>query len=156
MKGYYKKPEATAEAMRNGWFHSGDIGHFDSDGYLWIDGRGNDIIISGGENIAPAEIENVLLECCDIAEVSVVGAPDSRWGQIVVAVIAPTSANALTQEHVLSLLEGRVARFKYPKRIVFVKELPKTALGKVRKADVRPLLTHQGADIAPLHTENMP
>ncbi len=155
MSGYWKQPEASAAALADGWFHSGDIGHFDGDGYLWIDGRGNDIIISGGENIAPAEIENVLLECSDIAEVSVVGAPDSRWGQIVVAVIAPATENAMTQERVLSLLEGRIARFKYPKQIVFVKALPKTALGKVRKADVRQMLTQPGCDLASLNTEKM-
>lgn len=144
MNGYWKQPEASAAALADGWFHSGDIGHFDDDGYLFIDGRGNDMIISGGENIAPAEIENVLLESAAIAEVCIVGATDARWGQIVVAVIAPRQPGGLTHAGVLALLDGRIARYKYPKQILFVEALPKTALGKVRKDDVRRLFAQQG------------
>lgn len=156
MSGYWKQPEASAAALAGGWFHSGDLGHFDAEGYLWIDGRVKDMIISGGENIAPAEIENVLLECGDIAEASVVGEPDARWGEIVVAVVAPRAGGSITGERVLALLEGRVARYKHPKRVVFVDTLPKTALGKVRKDDVRRLVVGaHGATQSP-STENMP
>jgi fatty-acyl-CoA synthase len=98
------------------------------------------MIISGGENIYPAEIENVLAECKDIAEASVVGRPDERWGEIVVAVVAPKSGRTLTPASVLQLLEGRIARYKHPKEVVFVGELPKTALGKVRKEEVRQMI----------------
>ena len=140
MAGYWKQPQATTVALAGGWFHSGDIGHFDADGFLWIDGRAKDMIISGGENIAPAEIENVLLECPDVAEVAVVGRPDANWGEVVVAVVAPKDGRALTSERLLSMLDGRIARYKHPRQMLVVDELPKTALGKVRKEDVRRLV----------------
>lgn len=156
MSGYWRQPEASAAALAGGWFHSGDLGHFDAEGDLWIDGRVKDLIISGGENIAPAEIENVLLECEDIAEASVVGEFEPRWGEIVVAVIAPRPGSQISAERVLGLLEGRVARYKHPKRVVFVDTLPKTALGKVRKEDVRRLVaTEPGATRTP-KTEHLP
>lgn len=137
MIGYWNDPEATAAALVDGWFHTGDMGHRDEEGYLYVDGRKKDLIISGGENIYPAEIENVLIECPDIVEVSVVGRPDDRWGEIVVAVVVVRTGAGLTAEAVIGLLEGRIARFKHPKEVVFVEELPRTALGKVRKEDVR-------------------
>lgn len=137
MAGYWKQPEATATALAGGWLHTGDIGHFDADGFLWVDGRAKDMIICGGENIAPAEIENVLLECPDVAEVAVVGRPDANWGEVVVAVVAPKAGRALSSERLLALLEGRIARYKHPRQVLVVGELPKTALGKVRKEDVR-------------------
>ena len=140
MRGYWRNPEASAEALRGGWFHSGDMGHLDDEGYLTVDGRKKEMIISGGENIYPAEIENVLLDCPDIAEASVVGRPDPRWGEIVVAVVAPKEGRRLDAEQVLHLFEGRIARYKHPREIVFVGELPKTALGKIRKEDVRQLV----------------
>jgi fatty-acyl-CoA synthase len=140
MSGYWRNPQASAEALRGGWFHSGDMGHLDAEGYLTVDGRKKEMIISGGENIYPAEIENVLLDCPDIAEASVVGRPDPRWGEIVVAVVAPKEGRRLETEQVLRLFEGRIARYKHPKEVVFVGELPKTALGKIRKEDVRQLV----------------
>jgi fatty-acyl-CoA synthase len=140
MVGYWQQPQATAAALAGGWFHSGDIGHFDADGYLWVDGRAKEMIISGGENIAPAEIENVLLACPDVAEVAVVGRPDENWGEVVVAVVAPKAGRAITPERVLALLDGRIARYKHPRQVLVVGELPKTALGKVRKEDVRRLV----------------
>ena len=140
MSGYWNAPQETAAALVDGWFHSGDMGHLDSEGYLYVDGRRKEMIISGGENIYPAEIENVLAECKDIAEASVIGRPDARWGEIVVAVVAPKAGRTLTPASVLQLLEGRIARYKHPKEVVFVGELPKTALGKVRKEDVRQMV----------------
>jgi fatty-acyl-CoA synthase len=140
MIGYWNDPEATAAALVDGWFHTGDMGHRDEEGYLYVDGRKKDLIISGGENIYPAEIENVLIECPDIVEVSVVGRPDDRWGEIVVAVVVVRSGANLSAEAVIGLLEGRIARFKHPKEVVFAEELPRTALGKVRKEDVRRML----------------
>ena len=137
MSGYWRAPQETAAALVDGWFHSGDMGHLDAEGYLYVDGRRKEMIISGGENIYPAEIENLLAECQDIAEASVVGRPDERWGEVVVAVVAPKAGHTLTPAAVLQLLEGRIARFKHPKEVVFVGELPKTALGKVRKEDLR-------------------
>lgn len=144
MSGYWKAPQETAAALIDGWFHSGDMGHQDAEGYLYVDGRRKEMIISGGENIYPAEIENVLAECGDIAEASVIGRPDARWGEIVVAVVAPKAGRTLTPQAVLKLLDGRIARYKHPKEVVFVGELPKTALGKVRKEEVRRMVARAG------------
>ncbi|MCM2288689.1 MAG: AMP-binding protein, partial [Sulfuritalea sp.] len=124
----------------DGWFHTGDMGHQDDEGYLFVDGRSKEMIISGGENIYPAEIENLLIECPDIAEASVIGRPDERWGEIVVAVVVPRADNHLTAAQVLQLLDGRIARYKHPKEVVIVDALPKTALGKIRKEDVRQMV----------------
>jgi len=137
MSGYWGKPQATAEALRDGWFHSGDMGHFDAEGWLVVDGRSKDMIISGGENIYPAEIENVLAECDAIAEVAVVGRPDERWGEAVVAVVVPKPGASVTERDVIGALEGRVARYKHPRAVVTVAQLPRTALGKIQKSEVR-------------------
>ena len=143
MLGYWNDPEASAEALREGWFHSGDMGHLDAEGYLYVDGRKKEMIISGGENIYPAEVENVLLDCPDIAEASVVGKPDPRWGEVVVAVVAPKEGRRLEQAQVLRLFEGRIARYKHPREVVFVGQLPRTALGKIRKEDVRRMVARE-------------
>jgi fatty-acyl-CoA synthase len=137
MNGYWQAPQATASAMAGAWFRTGDIGHFDDEGFLWVDGRSKDMIISGGENIYPAEIENVLAESPDIAEVAVLGRPDAKWGEIVVAVVVPRTGRTLAMRDVLALLEGRIARFKHPRDVIFVRELPRSALGKVRKDELR-------------------
>jgi fatty-acyl-CoA synthase len=148
MAEYWGKPAATAEALRGGWFHSGDVGHFDADGWLVVDGRIKDMIISGGENIYPAEIENVLAECEAIAEVAVVGRPDERWGEAVVAVVVPKAGKSVTEREVLAALEGRVARYKHPRAIVTVAQLPRTALGKVQKGEVREIAIAAAAKVA--------
>jgi fatty-acyl-CoA synthase len=141
MSGYWQAPQATAAVLVDGWFHSGDVGHQDEEGYLYVDGRSKDMIISGGENIYPAEIENLLIECPDIAEASVIGRPDARWGETVVAVVVPKVDHTVSSEQVMKLLEGRIARFKHPREVVVVEALPKTALGKIRKEDVRKMVT---------------
>ena len=143
MAGYWNNPQASSEALREGWFHTGDMGHFDADGWLWVDGRKKEMIISGGENIYPAEIENLLAESPDIAEVAIVGRPDERWGECVVAVIVTHAGSTLDADGVLGLLEGRIARYKLPKEVLFVDELPRTALGKVRKDEVRRLVARK-------------
>ncbi|NMG31059.1 acyl-CoA synthetase [Aromatoleum evansii] len=143
MAGYWNNPQATAAALKDGWFHTGDMGHFDADGWLWVDGRKKEMIISGGENIYPAEIENLLAESPDIAEVAVVGRPDERWGECVVAVIVTHAGSTLDADGVLKLLDGRIARYKLPKEVLFIDELPRTALGKVRKDEVRRLVARK-------------
>ncbi|MBI3157560.1 MAG: AMP-binding protein [Burkholderiales bacterium] len=143
MSGYWRDPEASARALREGWFHSGDRGRLDDQRRLWVDGRLKDMIISGGENVSPAEVESVLLECPDVAEAAVVGRPDARWGEVVVAVVAPRPGAALDPERLLGMFQGRLARFKQPKVMLVVDELPRTALGKVRKDDVRRLVAQR-------------
>ncbi len=140
MSGYWNAPEETAAVFVDGWFRTGDMGHRDEEGFLYVDGRRKEMIISGGENIYPAEIENLLMESSDIAEASVVGRPDPRWGEVVVAVVAPHPGRRLNETDVLSRLEGRIARFKRPRQVVFVEALPKTALGKIRREEVRRLV----------------
>jgi fatty-acyl-CoA synthase len=144
MSGYWNDADATARALADGWFHSGDIGHLDDEGFLTIDGRLKDMIISGGENVSPAEVEEVLLDCPDIAEAAVVGRADARWGEVVVAVVARKPGATLARERVLALFDGRLARFKHPKDVLFVDALPRTAIGKVRKEDVRRIVAGPG------------
>ncbi|MBL8318772.1 MAG: AMP-binding protein [Burkholderiaceae bacterium] len=144
MSGYWRDAKATAQALADGWFHSGDSGHLDDDGFLWVDGRLKDMIISGGENVSPAEVEAVLLDCAEIAEAAVVGRPDERWGEVVVAVVAPKSGAAIEPAHVFGLFQGRLARFKHPKDLLVVDALPRNALGKVLKDDVRKLVAARG------------
>ncbi|MDI1341844.1 AMP-binding protein [Polaromonas sp.] len=126
--------DADNPAFADGWFHTGDLARCDAAGFYEVVGRSKDMIISGGENVYPAEIENLLVECPKILEAAVVGQPDARWGEVVVAVIVKAPGADLDTAQVLQLFEGRLARFKHPKRIVFCEALPKTALGKVQKA----------------------
>ena len=137
MNGYQGDPEGTARALRAGWFHSGDSGYLDAEGYLYVNGRFKDMIISGGENVSPAEIEALLIECPEIAEVAVIGRPDQRWGEVPVAVVVPKPGVSIGRELVLGLCEGRLARYKHPKEVVFLPALPRTALGKVRREELR-------------------
>ena len=140
MSGYWQAPQASAAALVDGWFHTGDMGRLDHDGFLTVVGRRKEMIISGGENIHPAEIENLLCESPAIAEATVLGWPDDHWGEIAIAVIALHAGHALGATDVLALLDGRIARFKHPKRVLFVDALPRTALGKVRREEVRRLV----------------
>jgi fatty-acyl-CoA synthase len=137
MDGYWNKPRESAEALAGGWYHTGDVAHADAEGWLHVDGRHRDVIISGGENVYPAEIENVLAECADIAEVAVVGRPDERWGEAVVAVVVPADGARVSTETVTALLAGRVARYKHPRDVILAAALPRTALGKVKREDLK-------------------
>ncbi|OOG37844.1 class I adenylate-forming enzyme family protein [Polaromonas sp. A23] len=121
-------------AFAEGWFHTGDLARCDEAGFYEVVGRSKDMIISGGENIYPAEIENLLADCPEILEAAVVGQPDARWGEVVVAVVVRKPGSGLDAAGVQQLFEGRLARFKHPKRVLFCDALPKTALGKVQKA----------------------
>jgi fatty-acyl-CoA synthase len=137
MRGYWNAPDATNEALRGGWYHSGDIGHLDQDGYLHVVARKHDLIISGGENIYPAEIENILLECPAIEEACVVGRADERWGETAVAAVVLKPEARLSEADVLGLLAGRIARYKHPREVRFMDALPRTALGKVQREELR-------------------
>jgi len=142
MTGYWNKQTESTAALSDGWYHSGDVGHQDQDGYLYVDGRRNDMIISGGENIYPAELENVLSQCPDLAEVAVVGRPDARWGEAVVAVVVPKAGRNVSAESVIELLQGHVARYKLPREVVLAQSLPRTALGKLMREQIKTSVRH--------------
>lgn len=136
--GYHANPDATAAAFTaDGWFRSGDLGYLDPDGYLYIADRLKDMIISGGENIYPAEVENLISDLDGVTGVAVFGVPDDRWGEVPWAAVTVREGASVDTEAVRAHLEGRLARYKLPKRVVVVDELPRTASGKVRKADLR-------------------
>ncbi len=136
--GYHRLTEASAAAFTDdGWFRSGDLGYLDEDGYLHIADRLKDMIISGGENVYPAEIENLINDIDGVTGVAVVGVPDERWGEVPWAVVTVRDGAAVDTDAVRAHLEGRLARFKLPRRVVIVDELPRTASGKVRKAELR-------------------
>jgi fatty-acyl-CoA synthase len=144
MRGYWRADGEPNTGLQEGWFHSGDLGQRAEDGCITIVGRSKDMIISGGENIYPAEIENQLVTLPGVAENAVVGVADARWGEVPVAVLvrSPDAAGqTLTAEAVLQHLQSRIARFKLPRRVVFVDGLPKSALGKVQKPALQALLT---------------
>jgi fatty-acyl-CoA synthase len=138
MSGYWKDPDNPA--FRDGWFRSGDLARVDEEGYYWVVGRSKDMIISGGENVYPAELENILADCPDVLEAAVVGVPDGKWGEAVVAAIVRRPGASLDEAAVLKLFEGRLARYKLPRRVAFVDALPKSAIGKVQKFEVRKLV----------------
>jgi fatty-acyl-CoA synthase len=135
--GYWNRPEATAEAFRDGWFHTGDIARIDADGCLHIVDRKKDMFISGGENVYPAEVEQAIHELDGVAEAAVVGLPDAKWGEVGLAVIARRPDHGLDEAAVIDHLAGRLAKFKVPKRVVFTEALPRNAAGKVLKNELR-------------------
>lgn len=136
--GYHNQPEATAAAFTpDGWYRSGDLGYIDADGYLFIADRLKDMIISGGENIYPAEVENLISEIDGVTGVAVIGVPDERWGEVPIAVLSLRPGALADTETVRAYLDGKLARYKLPRRIELVDVLPRTASGKVRKADLR-------------------
>ncbi|HLR79643.1 MAG TPA: long-chain-fatty-acid--CoA ligase [Bacillota bacterium] len=130
---YWEKPEETASTFIDGWCHTGDLGYVDQDGYLTISGRKKDMIRSGGENIYPVEIEDVLIRHPEIQDVAVVGIPDPRYIETVCAVIVLKEGKYLTEQDILTFIKDKLAGYKKPRKIVFVDELPRTASGKVQK-----------------------
>jgi fatty-acyl-CoA synthase len=145
MRGYWDAPDATNEALRGGWYHSGDIGHLDQEGYLHVVARKHDTIISGGETIYPAEIENILLECPAILEACVVGRADERWGEAAVAAVVLKPDARMSKADVLALLGGRIARYKHPREVHFMAALPRTTLGKIKRDDLRAAIASAAA-----------
>ena len=136
MSGYWNNPEATAEAFAGGWFHSGDLVRMDSDGYVWVVDRKKDMIISGGENIYCAEVENVLASHPSIVEVAVIGRAHDKWGEVPIAVAAVAGDN-LRLDELDEFLTERLARYKHPKALEIVDALPRNPAGKVLKTELR-------------------
>lgn len=136
-KGYWNRPEANEKSFKDGWLMSGDIGRMDAEGYIYIEDRVKDMYISGGENVYPAEVENALYELEEIAEVAVIGVPDSRWGEVGCAVIALKPGQALTMSEIAAHCESRLARYKHPTHMAVVDALPRNATGKVLKFELR-------------------
>jgi len=137
MKEYYKMPEATAEAMKGGWFHSGDLVCEDEEGFIYVKGRKKDMIISGGENIYPAEVEEVLYTHPKILEAAVIGVPDPQWGESVKAIVVTKPGGAMAEEEVIEYCKQNLASYKKPKSVEFVDALPRNPAGKVLKYELR-------------------
>ena len=139
MKGYWKRPEATAKVLRDGWFYTGDAGYLDQDGYLFVHDRIKDMIVSGAENIYPAEVESALFAHPAVADVAVIGVPDEKWGETVkaVVVLAAAEKGKLTAETLISFARERIAGYKVPRSIDFVDELPRNGSGKLLKRELR-------------------
>ena len=137
MKGYWNRPEATAEALRGGWLHTGDIGSLDRDGYLYITDRKKDMIISGGSNIYPREIEEVICAHAGVFEVSVIGVPDDKWGEAVKALVVRREGASVTEGEIIEHCKHHLGSYKKPQSIEFLPVLPKNAYGKVLKRELR-------------------
>lgn len=137
MQGYWERDEATTEAMKGGWFHTGDIATIDDDGYLFIVDRKKDLIIRGGYNVYPRELEEVLYEHPDVREAAVIGIPDESLGEEVGAAIALKEDGTVTADELRNFMKERVATYKYPRRIWLVDELPKGPTGKILKREIK-------------------
>ncbi len=135
--GYWGRPEATAEAFAGGWFRTGDAVRQDADGYFFVVDRWKDMYVSGGENVYPAEVEQVLVQHPQVIDAAVVGVPDEEWGEIGVAVIVPKDPGAFDAQDLLRFCSGRLASYKIPKRVLTADELPRNEVGKVLKAKLR-------------------
>ncbi len=137
MKGYYKDPQATEEAMRGGWMHTGDLGRLDEEGFLYVVDRKKDMIITGGENVYPREVEEVLYAHPNIAEAAVIGVPDPKWGEAIKAVVTLKSDKTISERELIDFCRERIAGFKCPKSVEVVQELPKNPAGKILKRTLR-------------------
>lgn len=137
MKSYWNRPEATAEALKDGWYHSGDAGYFDEEGFLYIVDRIKDMVVSGGENIYPVEVENELIQHADVEDVAVIGIPDSKWGESLLACIVPKAGVRPDPKALESFLRSRLAGYKIPRKYTFVDSFPRNATGKVLKRQMR-------------------
>jgi long-chain acyl-CoA synthetase len=137
MKGYWKKPEETAEVLKDGWLHTGDIGYVDEDGYFWITDRKKDLIIKAGENISPRAIEEVLFQHPKVSEAAVIGIKDKVYGEDIKACVVLKPGQTATAGEVIEYCRTQLSSFLVPKEIVFINALPKNLVGKVLKKELR-------------------
>ncbi len=137
MQGYWDNPEATAETLRDGWLHTGDLGHLDDDGYLYITDRIKDLVISGGANVYPREVEEVIARHPDVAEVAVIGVPDEKWGEAVKALVVRRDGAGVSADAIIEFCRVNLASYKKPQSVEFLHTLPKNAYGKVLKRELR-------------------
>jgi acyl-CoA synthetase (AMP-forming)/AMP-acid ligase II len=144
MGGYWKLPEATARAVQGDWFFTGDAGYLDEAGYLYIYDRVKDMIVSGGENIYPAEVESALFGHPAVADVAVIGVPDERWGEAVKAVVVKKADTGLTPGELIAWARERIAGYKLPKSVDFVDALPRNPTGKILKRELRKAYWSEG------------
>jgi len=137
MDRYLNLPAATADALRGGWMHTGDMGYVDEEGYLYVTDRKQDMIVSGGENVYPREVEDVLFEHADVLEAAVIGVPDEKWGERVHAVVVLKDGVVADTVALIAFARLHLAGYKVPKTLEFVAELPKNAAGKVVRSELR-------------------
>ncbi|MEO7131697.1 MAG: long-chain fatty acid--CoA ligase [Dermatophilaceae bacterium] len=145
--GYWGKPQATAEAIRGGWFHTGDLGRVDEEGFYTLVDRKKDMVITGGENVYPIEVEQVIYEHADVMEVAVTGAPDDKWGEMIVATVVRRTESTLSEDELIAWTRERIAGFKTPRRVQFVDALPRNATGKVLKRELRKQWSGEGSQV---------
>lgn len=131
--GYWNKPEETANTIKEGWLHTGDMARQDEEGYFYIIGRSKDMFISGGENVYPAEVESVMHAHSSVAEAGLIGIPDEKWGEVGCAFVVVEAGQSLTEEELLDFMKARLAKYKIPRKVIFTESLPKTAIGKIDK-----------------------
>jgi acyl-CoA synthetase (AMP-forming)/AMP-acid ligase II len=137
MRGYLNRPEESAETLRGGWLHTGDLGTLDDEGYLYVQDRLKDMIVSGGENVYPRVVEDVLSGHSAIAEAAVIGVPDERWGETVKAVVVLQPGAGATEAEIIAFCRGKLGGFERPRSVDFVDALPRTPTGKVLKRVLR-------------------
>ncbi len=137
IREYWKKPKESAQTIVDGWLHSGDMGYLDEEGYLYLVDRKKDMYISGGENVYPAEVEDVIMGFPGVADVGVIGIPDERWGEVGMAAVVRTPNAEVTAEKIIEQCQRKLAKYKIPKQVVFIDQLPRTLTGKILKKDLR-------------------
>jgi acyl-CoA synthetase (AMP-forming)/AMP-acid ligase II len=137
MDGYWNQPEETAKAIEDGWFHTGDGGTIGDDHYLTISDRKKDVIISGGENVSSIEVEDAIFSHPEVSEVAVIGVPDEKWGELVLALVVKSDGSSLSEDDVIAYTKTKLAGYKCPKKVEFRDELARTSTGKLQKFKLR-------------------
>ena len=137
LEGYWQQPDESARALADGWFHTGDGGFLDDEGYLVIQDRKKDVIITGGENVSSIEVEDAIFSHPDVAEVAVIGVPDEKWGETIKALVVKAEGSELTEQELIDYVKSKVARYKAPSSVEFREVLDRTATGKLQKFKLR-------------------